>query len=193
MRTFIYILIVLFPVCMFAQPGANRPSSSDYWQQVGLPGFSDGRVAGVSLAINPKTGQPWVAYTDVIEGSTNEGPATVMRFDGSNWVTVGPRGFTIEHIGFTDLGFNTAGVPYLVYGLACSRSHKATVMKFTNDSWTFVGKEGFSENEASYTSITISPLGEPYVAFLDLQYQHKATVMKYNGTSWADACQPHEH
>lgn len=190
MRNCIYFLVLLLPVCIFAQPVTNRPSSSDYWHQVGIPGFSDGRVAGLSLAIHPVTGQPWVAYVDVVQGSTNEGPATVRRFDGSNWVTVGPRGFTIEHVGFTDLAFDTAGIPWLVYGSACSLPHRATAMKFINDTWTFVGNNGFSENDASYTSLTFSPAGQPYVAFLDLQYEHKATVMKYDGNSWVDVGPP---
>jgi hypothetical protein len=60
------------------------------WKYLGTPGFSAGRIVYPSLAINPVTGELYIAYMD----SINSDRATVMRFDGTNWIIVGNAGFS---------------------------------------------------------------------------------------------------
>ena len=43
-----------------------------------------------SLAFSPSDNQPYVAYED----GGYSGPVTVMKFNGTNWVSVGNAGFS---------------------------------------------------------------------------------------------------
>jgi hypothetical protein len=124
-----------------------------------------------------------VAYSDRV----NSLKATVMRFDGTNWVNVGNAGFSAEAAGGKSLAFSRSGEPYMAYN-DDAFSGSATVMKFDGTSWINVGTEGFSEGMASYLSLAFSPYGQPYVAYQDLSVwlTRKATVMKFNGTDWVN-------
>ncbi len=110
-------------------------------------------------------------------------PASVRKFDGTNWVYVGPRRFTPGGASFTSLAIDAAGTPYLAYK-DHANGGKASVMKFTGGAWVNVGVAGFSPGVAEYTSLAIDISSTPYVAFVDSANGAKVTVMKYDGTSW---------
>ena len=110
-------------------------------------------------------------------------PASVRKFDGSNWVYVGPRRFTPGAASFTSLAADAAGTLYLAY-VDHANGRKASVMKFAGGAWVNVGIAGFSPGVAANTSLAIAADGTPYVAFRDSANAAKLTVMKYNGTAW---------
>jgi methionine-rich copper-binding protein CopC len=149
------------------------------WGDVGTAGFSAGAASYTSLAI-ASDGTPYVAYADA--GNSNK--ATVMKFDGNNWVTVGSAGFSAGAESYTSLAIAPNGTPYVAYRDA-GNSNKATVMKFDGNNWVTVGSAGFSASTANYTSLAITPNGTPYVAYQDGS-NGKATVMQFNGTSWVN-------
>lgn len=60
------------------------------WQPVGTVGFSAGLAFSTTLALDA-AGTPFVAYRD----NANGDKATVMKFDGANWVDVGSPGFSL--------------------------------------------------------------------------------------------------
>ncbi len=187
MKTFIYILFLLVPIVVYPQLDSYKSSPMDcIWQNVGNPGFSAGTINYTSIAVNPVNEQPYVAYVDIPTGTGNVGPATVMRFDGNNWVNVGNAGFTTVNVGYTSIAFNPAGEPYVAYGATCSTPNQATVMKFFENNWLLVGNGGFSQGQAAYTSLAFSPAGQLYVVFMDMSNSNKTTVMKFDGTNWAN-------
>jgi hypothetical protein len=62
-------------------------SGTNAWEAVGSPGFSSGGIYDrTSLSIY--NGTPYVAYTDGANGFK----ATVMKFNGTDWVPVGALG-----------------------------------------------------------------------------------------------------
>ena len=65
----------------------------------------------VSLAFGSSDSQPYVAYTDWWKF----GKATVMKFDGTNWVNVGNVGFSAGEADYTSLAFSPSGQPYVAY------------------------------------------------------------------------------
>jgi hypothetical protein len=155
------------------------------WQLVGNSGFSAGHSSFTSLAFNPVTNEPYVAYSD----DSNSGKATVMKFDGNSWVYVGTAGFSAGAASYTSLAFNGA-TPYVAYS-DNSNSNKATVMKFDGNSWVYVGTAGFSAGAAAYTSLafdTKAPSHNMYIAYQDGNAANKATVMFFNYTNnqWAN-------
>jgi hypothetical protein len=193
MRKFIYVFMFLFPVVIFAQQSGYKSSPLDYlWQYVGDAGFSSGPAYYTSLAFSPVDGQPYVAYMDVPAWGGTTGPATVKKFDGTNWVYVGNAGFTVITVGYTSLAFSPVdSLPYVAYGAGCSSGNQATVMKFDGTGWVHVGGGGFSQGTAAYTSLSFNPVnGQPYVAYLDFSNSDKTSVMRFDGTSWVNVGSP---
>jgi hypothetical protein len=185
MKKLFCILLFLFPVVVFAQQHWYRYSPMDYaWKDVGTAGFSSAEADYISLAFSPY-GEPYVAYSDL--GNYNQGAATVMMFNGTEWVNVGNAGFSAGEVWYTSLAFSPSGQPYVAYEDG-GNSFKATVMRFNGTNWVNVGNAGFSAGEAAWTSLAFSPADEqPYVAFEDYGNSLKATVMRFNGTNWVNA------
>lgn len=137
----------------------------DNWVRVGAAEFS-GNVQSdhISLAFN-SLDEPYVAYTDttVIDNTVNK--ATVMKFDGTNWVNVGPAGFTPSAARYVSLAFNNNNdEPFLAYR---GVSHKATVMKYNGSNWIPVGNGGFSDAGSDFVSLAFNANNEPFVAYRD--------------------------
>jgi hypothetical protein len=191
MKRIIHILLLLVPILGYPQQHLYKSSLSDcIWQYAGNPGFSAGIANYSNIAVHPVTEQPCVVYVDLALGTGNIGPATVMQFDGTGWVSVGNPGFTGTEVGYPNLAFSPEAVPYVAYGSTCSTPNQATVMKFFDGSWVLVGTGGFSQGETAYTTLAFSPSGQPYVVFLDMANSNKTTVMKFDGTSWVNVGTP---
>jgi len=156
------------------------------WVNVGNAGFSTGEVDYISLAFSP-SGEPYVAYQD--GGVTySVGKATVMKFDGTNWVNVGTANFSADEADYTSIAFSPSdGQPYVAY-MDFGHTGRATVMKFDGTNWVNLGTAGFSAGWVLSTSLAFSPSGEPYVAYQDQATYPawKATVMKFDGTNWVN-------
>ena len=148
------------------------------WEPVGsTPGFSDGEITYTSLFIYNDV--PYVAYKDIANGSG----ATVMKFNGTAWETVGSAGFSPSSASYTRL-YVYDGTPYVLFRDE-GDSNKARVMKYDYDvsSWVTVGNGTFSTGYIWNPSLYVYE-GTPYVSYVDGGYDHKATVMRFNGTAW---------
>jgi hypothetical protein len=166
---FILALSLLLPLTMWGQS----------WNTLGSAGFSAGEAGNPALAIS-LAGTPYVAYSD----SINSQKATVMKFNGTSWVTVGNAGFSDSIVeGNNWIAIDGGGTPYVAYRDFAS-GYKATVMKFNGSSWVVVGNAGFSTGAATGVSIAIDGTGTPYVVYSDGVFNNKATVMKFDGSSW---------
>src|SRR5690606_8563375 len=143
-------------------------------------GFSAAGSEYTSLAFN-SSDEPYVAFRD----DANSDKATVMKFDGTDWVTVGTAGFSAGIASYTSLAFNSNDEPYVAFREFVSGSiqNQATVMKFDGTNWTTVGAPGFSAGYADQTSLAFNSNDEPHVVYTDVAQLYKATVMKFgNGT-----------
>jgi hypothetical protein len=147
------------------------------WVSVGVAGFSAGNAWFTSLAFSPSD-VPYVAFNDTQYPPS--GKATVMKFDGTNWVNAGNAGFSAAEADWTCLAFNSSGVPYVAYN--DNQFHplgKVTVMRLSGNTWINVGDSGFSGGMGMFTSLAFSPTdGKPYVAYTDASKANKATVMR---------------
>jgi hypothetical protein len=163
-----------YTVCVAAADGtlvstsvttnAAADLSANTWKAVGTAGFSDGSADRESLAFAPD-GTPYVAYVDNYSNR-----ATVKKFNGTSWVTVGAVA-SVGSTAYESLAFAPDGTLYLAYEDVYN-NQGATVMKYNGSSWVTVGSVGFGLTTASgtastttYQSLAISPNGTPYLAF----------------------------
>ncbi len=170
---------------MAYQDNVNQASVMKYngtsWGYVGSQNFTPGGATYTSLVLDASN-TPYMAFCDAYFSSANK--ASVMKYNGTSWVNVGPAGLTSGVATYTSLAINSSGTLYLAYSDGAN-SNKVTVMKYNGTSWVIVGSAGFTAGAATYVSLTIDKSGTPYVAYSDAANSRKATVMKLNGTSWA--------
>jgi len=153
-------------------------SFAQTWSTVGSPNFANGDATDIFSAVAPN-GDIYVIYR---ENSITSG--RVKKFDGSNWVAVGPNFSSGDAGGFT-MAFDKKSTPYIAYtDYGDSISAKGTVKKFDGSNWVSVGNPSFIATAASFTSIKIDSNGIPYIAFRDYLYNYRASVMKFDGSQW---------
>ena len=172
----VIVLFVFFSVC-FSKSYAQ-------WSAVGSPGFSANGAYYTSLntSLYVYNDTPFVAYLDGYSPK-----ATVMKYDGTNWVNVGSPDFSAGEAAYISL-FVYSGTPYVAYQ-DVGNSYKATVMKYNGINWINVGSAGFSAGPAADISLFVYS-GFPIVAYQDGGNGDKATVMEYDGTNWIGVGSP---
>ena len=151
------------------------------WVTVGVSGFSSDTISGISIAIG-RNDTPYVVFDDENDPLAGEGFATVMKFDGSAWVTVGSPRFSLNAVFSPVITIDSGGTPYVVY-MDGAHGAKATVMKFDGTRWDSVGHTAFSAHYVYYPDIATGRHGEPYVVYCDGD-SDKAIVMTWNGSNW---------
>ena len=79
---------------------------------MGAANFSGSGASSFSLVLHNTTGTPYVAYND----GANNARATVMTFNGSDWLDVGAAGFSAGVAACISLALHPiTGAPYVAY------------------------------------------------------------------------------
>ena len=138
------------------------------WVTVGSAGFSAGQVATTTIAID-HSGTPYVVYEEAPPSAN--GPATVMKFNGSNWITVGSVGFSGGEAQYTSIAIDTGGIPYVVYEDSIN-NWKATVMKA--DSTTTV--KNITNHATSSLTIFPNPNHNSFTLKISTYTKEPATI-----------------
>jgi hypothetical protein len=145
-------------------PSAHAQCQS--WAFVGPTGFSTWTIYNIQQAVAPD-GTPYVLYGDYAHG----GKATVKKYNGSNWVTVGTEGFSSTWITPQSFGIDNSGIPYAYF----LDSTTYRLMKFNGSAWIDIPLAAIPNG-----SFKLSPDGTPYIAYND----YNVTLIKYNGSTW---------
>ena len=148
-------------------------SSGCSWQSLGTNNFPNGWSSGGQQTIFSSNNKQYVVYNEF-----SGGRATVKKYDGSAWSTVGSAGFSNGYAGELVL-YVDGDTPYVAF----RENSKISVMKYEAGSWAYVGAAGISSGNADFPSLAVYN-GVVYVAYRDLDNSMGATLMKYEGGSW---------
>ncbi|HXP51771.1 MAG TPA: T9SS type A sorting domain-containing protein [Bacteroidia bacterium] len=183
-RKQLYILSLAFLGLM------GRADAQCGWLSLGTSDsntISFGESVDESVAIDPTTNTPYIAYRD----GNNFYGASVSKYVGGKWQLVGAPGFTYgkpsnsAEIYDESFTINKAGVPYLACEDKGYANHCA-VFWFNGTAWdTVPGQTASFTTPVQFISLTTDTNGIPYVAYENLGTS-KLDVLMYNaGTqSW---------
>ncbi len=152
------------------------------WEFVGDRGYSTLSAYRISLALDPQ-GMPCVAY---MNGNWSSASATVMRFDGSNWVYVGGSIF-VNYITDLSLAISSDGTIYSAFTYDFSGSYgPVQVLRFSGSVWSSTtSSPTISTGGATTPSIDVAPDGTPYIAYYDYDAM-QMLIKKLSGTAWTN-------
>ena len=146
------------------------------WELVGPSDFSGFTSVHQSICIS-ENDSLYVGMSEWTEGEK----ASVMKYNGTDWVYVGSPGISAAKADFTNVRTINDSV-YISFN-DYDVNQKLSVMKYNGTSWSYVGSQGFSDGEANRPNMEIYN-GTPYVAFADISVSGKMSVMRYDGFNW---------
>ena len=147
------------------------------WDLLPSRGISFDNANFTSITVN-NNNIPHIAYQDVAQA----GKATVKKYNGTDWTSVGTIGFSAGQAEFMSIKTKN-NVPFVAYKDLAS-SGKASVQKFNGTNWEYVGNQGFSDGEVFNTALAFGSSNAPYVVYKDVANGNKISVKTFNGTSW---------
>ena len=157
---------------------AIKSSYAQQWTDVGSADFSVGQAHFPSVAFNPTTGNPYVAYID----NHNASYPTVMMYNGSSWSLAGGSVVTTHAASHTCLAFDNQGNAYVAY--LDGVTNNVVVME-SGTTWSMVLNTPVSAGSSTGISLAIDGNGVPYVAYIDAANSNMATVKQYTSTGWS--------
>ena len=147
-------------------------SQAAAWEVIGEEGFSSFSPCQTITKISPD-GSPYVAYRYYWQ------PIDVMKFDGSEWVSIGSPG---EPWANMDMALDLNGNPWVVYD-NINNGKKAVMKKFNGTEWVAVGNP-ISVGTANSIGMAFDHDGVPYVAFYEQDLGQVGYVYKFDGFGW---------
>jgi hypothetical protein len=179
------ISLVLLVCLTLAKPIS---STGQTWELVGTAGFSasGSGVCNWQRLLVDRYNNLYLAFND--EGfGLGSGQGTVMKFNGTNWVSVGTPGFTANFAHHSDFAFGNGDTIYYSYadGSAAAMS-KGAVMMYNGTTWSSIGST-LTTGECQYSSLAFADDGTLYLGMIDNGIPNGGMVVKkYSGGTWTN-------
>lgn len=166
----------------------SSKSNGQTWQTVGTEGFSasGSGVCNWQRLLIDRYNTPYLSFNDEGFGTTS-GQGTVMKFNGTSWVSVGTPGFTQNFAHHSDFAFGGGDTLYYSYADGSSTAMSmAAVMMYNGTTWSSIGSS-LTTGECQYSSLAVAANGTVYLGMIDNGVTNGAMVVKkYSGGVWTD-------
>lgn len=145
-------------------------------------------VSTASMAVNPNTGEPYVAYVKS-GASTSDYRLGAMKYTTDGWQSLGAEaGISSGRPGDYCITFDETGKPYIVFGdYTSSPAQRATVASYSNSTWSVLGNN-ITAGLAAYASISVVN-GNPIVFSMNntngSSDRRFLVYNTYTGSSWS--------
>ena len=176
-------LLTLYPLMGCGGSNGNAGAADSGAGDTGWSTVGGGEIAPTAAAFGKLAVANGVPYA-VFEDALNNGQLTVMKFNGSTWVTVGNAGFTPSDPNIYEI-YVDGTTPYVAF--ISYIDDTLSVMKYNGTAWINVGAAGFATAYQDHITLTVSG-GIPYVAFADDNSQVR--LMSFNGSTWSNVGGP---
>lgn len=156
---------------------------SQQWQPVGQKGFSAvaGGLCNWQQLLITDDGTLYLAFNEEgLNGQTGHG--NVMKFNDTDWVSVGQPNFTPGQAWHSSLTLGNGDTLY--YSFPLPFSIKGAVMRYDGNSWDSIGIN-LTTGNMKYSSIQVTEAGTIYLGAIDEGYPDGAMIVKKydsNGT-----------
>lgn len=159
----LYVGFIVFDqVSSSSFPNVMRFNGVD-WKHVGLPNFYTGGTNWFDFKLSPSD-IPYIIMGDRSQPSLG---MTCLKFEGNNWILVGPPGFSTCG-NYVSIDFSTNGTPYVCgverYNPGGNR-WKAAVLKYDGTNWQKINGTYVSQDSAYYPKLLMSPTDEPIIVY----------------------------
>jgi hypothetical protein len=151
------------------------------WESLGAEGFTTLTGFGSQFKWHNLTSNNNTLYLSLRDG-VHGSKATVMIFNGTDWVTLGTPGFSDGAIEFNDLEFDTNNTPYLVFKDG-GNAYSPTVMSYDGSDWNLVGTAGIGVTDyCNFQNLEIIN-DVPFVAYKNTT-SAGVEVKSFDGANW---------
>lgn len=175
MKKRIITLIVILLTLLIGNISVHA-ADNKAWQTVGDANFTQtvNDAANDKVAMATENGVIYIAYPN----KEILGKATVMKYDGLNWILVGEAGFSSGSAQNLTIDVSN-GIPYVSY----IDTGYAVVKMFDGTNWIDLGGLNKIDACAAYSAFIIYA-GVPYLAYMDCYNATKISVKKYASNIW---------
>lgn len=148
------------------------------WTNVGPAGFSDAGISNWQKLRISNSGQLFVSFND--DNMAHPG-GNVMKFDGTNWVSVGDTSFTDDLAHHSSFAFGNVDTLYFSFADGANMS-RAAVMMYDGTDWLSLGT-GITPSACQNSNIEVGADGTPYLICTS---GGTVVTKMYDGTNWID-------
>lgn len=158
------------------------------WEPVGTPGFSasGSGVCNWQRLLVDRYNNLYLSFNDEGFGMSS-GQGSLMKFNGTNWVSVGTSGFTPNFAHHSDFTFGNGDTLYYSYADGSSAAmSKGAVMMYNGTTWSSIGSM-LTTGECQYSSLAVSGDGTLYLGMIDNGIPNGGMIVKkYTGGAWSN-------
>lgn len=154
--------------------------SNGKWEHIETPFWIGNRtLAGLYSFALDNNETPYLFFNDALNGNK----ATVKKFDGTTWLTVGNGALsTTAPFMFMEMAIGNDNLPVVIY----AEGNTIQVKKFNGTDWITLPDSGMQGARKAVLKIDSNNL--PYVlySYSDIHYDDYSILKRFNGTNWEE-------
>ncbi|MDX1364914.1 MAG: hypothetical protein R3243_11930 [Arenibacter latericius] len=158
--------------------------ASSVWSKIGV--YAEDIMRDISLAIDPKTSEPYVAYIGDRD-ETADRKLNLIGYKSEDWTRIGAKDFS-SRANDVELNFDNDGVPYISFQ-DYENDRQAGIMSFVGNSWDYVGADAYTGGRADGNTLAIGEDNTLYGFYINgVRGDDRRSVFLKTSSdgSWAD-------